>query len=278
MARMLYLSSILLHKRKHKNDIQQGNSHGVLRSRREIAKMYTNISKSQLKQVDGIYDGKAKQAVDFWGEVLIAFQVTMKAVQSDPCWSRNYERMHTIVMKLKCRYYSRSTDSCDSQFDYRAEFSNFLNKNTSVLSQEINFLNELDELYDSIELCRKISKDKSDSQLPLQSTISSKASTLFRESLKLVQLGYVQCGSDLHIMHGDLELLMTQGTVIFEISVRLAMISSNYSFPKKSTEEVFYSALNKLEEIVSWIKELSSVRHTEVKVTEMSLPMSSTQS
>ena len=80
-------------------------------------------------------------------------------------------------------------------------------------------------------------------------------------------------------MHGDLELLMTQGTFSFEISVRLAMISSKYSFPTKSTEEVLYSPPNKLEEVVAWIKELGSfVRHTEMKVTEMSLPMSSTQS
>ena len=86
MARMLYLSSILLLKKKHKNDIQQGNSHGVLRSRREIAKMYTNISKVQLKEGDGIYDGKAKLGVDFRGEVLITFQVRMKAIQCDPCW------------------------------------------------------------------------------------------------------------------------------------------------------------------------------------------------
>ena len=151
-------------------------------------------------------------------------------------------------------------------------------KHFCFVPKKNNFLNGLEKLYDSIELYQKHSKDKIDSQLPLQSTISSKASTLFRESLKIVQLRYVQCGSDLHIMHGDLELLMTQRTFIFEISVRLAMISSKYSFPTKSTEEMLYSALNKFGEILSWIKELSFVRHTEMKVTEMSLPMSSTQS
>ena len=139
MARMLYLSSILLLKKKHKNDIQQGNSHGVLRSRREIAKMYTNISKIQLKQVDGIYDGKAKPGVDFWGAIRKAFHATMQAIQYGPSWSRSYERMHTIVMKLKCRSYSRSTDSCDSRFDYRATFFDFLNKSFSVLSQKRTF-------------------------------------------------------------------------------------------------------------------------------------------
>ena len=139
MAQMLYVSSILLLKRKPKNDIQQGNSHGVLKTRREIAKLWTKISKIQLKQVNGIYGGKAKPGVDFWGEVLIAFHATIKAVQSDPCWSRSYERMHTIVMKLKCHYSSRSTDSCDSRFDYRATFFDFLNKNFSVLTQKTTF-------------------------------------------------------------------------------------------------------------------------------------------
>ena len=206
-ARMLYLSIILLLKRKHKNDIQQGNLLGALKSRREIAKLYTNISKIHMEEADGFYDGKVNPIVDFWGAIRKDFHDTMQAIQYNPRWSRSYERMNAIVDKLKSRGYSCSTDSCDSQFDYRAEFSEFLSENTSVMSQETNFLNELDELYGSIKLCRKTSKDKSDSQLPLQSTFSSKASTLFRESLELVQLRYVQCGSDLHIMHGDPEIL-----------------------------------------------------------------------
>ena len=277
LARELYLRSILLLEREGENDIQQRHLPGALKSGREIAKMYTNISKTHLEQADGFYDGKVDPGVDFWLAIRKAFHATMQAIQYDPRWSRSYERMDAIVEKLKSRDYSCSPDSCDSQFDYKAEFSKFLNKNTSVLSQKTNFLSELDELYDSIKLCRKTSKEKSDSQLPLQSTISSKAATLSQESLKLIQMRDVQGGSEYDVIWSDLKLLMSQVRFIFEISVRLAMISSKYRFPTKSTEEVLFSALNKLEEVVSWIKELSFVRHIEMKVIDMSSSTTSTQ-
>ena len=260
MAENLYHRSILLLERERENDIQQGNRHGASKSKLDLAKLWTNISKIHLEEADGFYDGKVDPGVDFWGAIRKAFHTTMKAIQCDPRWSRSYERMNAIVEKLKSRDYSCSTDSCDSQFDYRVKFSDFLNENTSVLSQETNFLNELDELYDSIKLCRKTSKEKSDSQLPLQSTVSSTAANLSRKSLKLIKLRDVQRGSDfidLNVMGTGLTLLVTQAIFIFEISVRLAMISSKYSSPTKSPEEVLHllhSALNELEEGLSRIK------------------------
>ena len=154
MGQALYHRSILLLERKRENDFQQENLLGALKSRREIAKMYTNISKIHLEEADGFYDGKVDPGVDFWGAIQKAFHATMHAIQYDPRWSRSYERMNAIVEKLKSRFYSCSPDSCDSQFDYRAEFSEFLNGNTFVLSQKTNFLNGLEELYVSIELCR----------------------------------------------------------------------------------------------------------------------------
>ena len=190
LAWALYHRSILLLKRERENDIQQGNLLGVLKSRPEIAKIYTNISKIHLEEADGFYDGKVHPGVDFWGAIRRAFHATMQAIQCDPSWSRSYQRMNAIVMKLKNRVYSCSTDSCDSQFDYRVEFSEFLSKNTSILSQKTNFLNRLEELYDSIVLCQKNSDGKSDSQL--RSTISSKAATLSQESLELIQPRDVQ--------------------------------------------------------------------------------------
>ena len=278
LAQALYDRSILLLKRELENDIQQVNLIGALKSRQEIAKLYTNISKIHLEEADGFYDGKLDPGVDFWRAIRNAFTTTMQAIEWDPSWSRSYERMNAIVEKLKSRGYSCSTDSCDSQFDYRADFSEFLNENTSVLSQETNFLNELDELYDSIELYKKNSNDKSDVQLRLQNTISSTAANLSRKSLKLIKLRDEQCGSDFIVMQTSLTLLVTQATFIFVISVRLAMISSKYSPPKKSPEEVLHSALNKLEEDVSRIKELGSfVQHFEMKVIEMSSSTTSTQ-
>ena len=229
--------------------------------------MYTNISKIHLDP-----------GVDFWRAIHLAFIATMQAIQFDPSWSRSYQRMNAIVEKLKSRDYSCSTDSCDSQFDYKAEFSEFLNKNSSILSQKTNFLSELDELYDSIKLCRKTSKEKSDLQLPLQNTISSKAANLSRENLELVQLRFVQSGSEYDVMLSDLEFLVTQARFTSEVSVRLAMTSANYSLPTKSPEEALPSALNKLEEVFSRIKELGSfVRHIEMKVIEMSSSTTSTQ-
>ena len=277
IALKFYPRSILLLNRERENDIQQGSLLGALKSKLDIAKLWTNISKIHLERADGIYNRQTNPGVDFWGEILQAFIAILQATQCDPCWSRSYERMNAIVEKLKSRDYSCSTDSCDSQFDYRAEFSEFLNKNTSVLSQKTNFLSELDELYDSIKLCRKTSKEKSDSQLPLQSTISSKAATLSQKSLKLIQLRDVQSGSD-YDKWSDLEILATQVRFIFEISVRLAIISSKYSFPTKSPEEALPSALNKLKEVLSRIKELGSfVRHLEMKVIEKSPTRESTQ-
>ena len=255
MARIVFYISILLLKKERENDIQQGNLLGALKSRREIAKMYTNISKIHLEEADGFYDGKVYPRVDFWGAIQKTFDARVQAIQYDPRWSRSYERMNAIVEKLKSRDYSCSTDSCDSRFDYRATFSDFLNKNVSVFSRKINFLNGLEELYDSIELYQKHSKDKSDSQLPLQSTISSKASTLSRESLELVQLRVVQRGSQYDVIWSDLELLIIQATFFFEISVRLAMISSKYSIPTKPPEEALPSALSKLKEVLSRIEE-----------------------
>ena len=134
--------------------------------------------------------------------------------------------MNAIVEKLKSRDYSCSTDSCDSQFDYRADFSEFLNKNTSVLSQKTNFLSELDELYDSIELSQKEYNEENDSQLPLQSTISSKAAALSQESLEFIQLRDVQFGAGFNVMLSDPKFLRAEARFIFEISVRLALISS----------------------------------------------------
>ena len=257
LAQALYHRSILLLERERENNIQQGNLHDALKSIREIAKMYTNISKIHLEEADGFYDGKVEPGVDFWGAIRTAFNATMQSIMWDPCWSRSYEQMNAIVEKLKSPFYSSSPDSCDSQFDHRGEeFSKFLNKNFSVFSHETNFLNELDELYVSIELCRKTSEEKSDAQLPLRSTISSKASTLSQESLELIQLRDVQRGSDFKVMRSDFELLMNQARFLFEISVRLTMISSKYSFPTKSPEEALPSALNKLEEVVSRIREL----------------------
>ena len=282
MAWKVYNRIILMLKRESNDKFQQGNFDGALKSTLETAKLLTNISKILLERADGIYDGKINPDVDFWGEIWNAFKITMIAMEYDPCCSCSYERMHDIVEKLKCRNYSSSNDSCDSRFDYRAEFSDFLNENVTVLSQKNNFLNGLEELYGSIEFYQKNSIDKSDSQLPLQSTISSKASILSRESLEFIQLCDVQY-SDFHIMKRDLNLLRTQGTFLFDISVRLAMISSKYSLPTKSHEEVLYPALSKLEEVVSRIKELGSfIRHAELIIKwmkgHMSLPMFSTQS
>ena len=118
---------------------------------------------------------------------------------------------------------------------------------------------------------------KSDSQLLLQSTISSKAAILSQESLKLIQLRDEQSGSE-YDKWSDLEILATQVTFIFEISVRLAIISSKYSLPTKSPKEALPSALHKLKEVFSRIEELGSfVRHIEMKAIEMSSSTTSTQ-
>ena len=254
MARNLYFRSILLLKTERENNFQQGNTHGALKSSREIAKLYTNISKIQLEWADGIFDGQINPGVGFWEAILNAFMATMHAMGFDPCWSRSYERMHAVVKKLKSRSCFCSTDSCDSHFDYRATFSDLLNKNNSVLSQKIKFLKRLDELYDSIELSRKTVHEKTDEQL--WSTISSKAATLSQKSLKLIKLRDVQCGSNFNVMLSGLSLLATQARFIFEISVRLALISSKYSLQTKCPEEVLHSALNKLEEVVSRIRKI----------------------
>ena len=113
-----------------------------------------------LEIADGIYDGKINQDVDFWTHILQAFETTMQAIRNDFSWSRSYERMRTIVKKLKRRYHSCSIDSCDSYFDYRAEFSDFLNMNDSVLPQKIKFLIRLDKMFDAIRLCQNNTHEK----------------------------------------------------------------------------------------------------------------------
>ena len=256
IAKTFYDKSILLLKTKCEKDFQLGNVLGVFKSSRELAKLYTNLSKIHLEQADGIYDEKLKHDVDFWGEILNAFDATMQAIQFDPSWSRSYERMHTIVEKVKSRYNSCSTDSCDSDFDYESKNSDFLNQFVPGLSTKINILQELEELYDTIRPCQRNFHEKSDSQLPLFGTISSKASTLSRESLEIIQLREVESGFDYDVMYSDLRLLMNQARFIFYIPVRLAMISSKYSFPTKSPEEVLHSALNKLGEVIRRIRKL----------------------
>ena len=276
MALKLYHRSFLLLEKKHENDSQQGNLHSAFKSKLELAKLGTNISKIHLEQADGVYHGNIHPLIDFWGFICIAFHFTMQAIQYDPCWSRSYERMHAIVMKLKCRFYSCSMDSCDSRFNYRAKFSDILNENISLLRQKVNYLSMLDELYNSIELHQKKSNEKRDSQLRLQSSISSKAATLSQKNLELIQRHDVESGSVYDAK--KCKLLVTHTMLIFEVSVRLAMISSKYSIATKSPEEVLHPALNKLEEVVSRIKELRLfVRHLEMKVIEKSPTSESTQ-
>ena len=177
MALKLYHRSFLLLEKKHENDSQQGNLHSAFKSKLELAKLGTNISKIHLEQADGIYHGNNHPRIDFWGFICIAFHFTMQAIQYDPCWSQSYERMNAIVEKLKSRSYSCSMDSCDSRFNYRAKFSDILNENISLLRQKVNYLSRLIELYNSIELHKKYN-EKRDSQLRIKSSISSKAATL----------------------------------------------------------------------------------------------------
>ena len=250
----LCLGSILLLDSENIKYIQQGNKLSSIKSDWEIAKLWTNMSMIYLEVADGIYDGKINPGVDFWAEILKAFDTTMLAIRRHLCWSRSYERMRTIVKKLKRRYHSCSIDSCDSYFDYRAQFSDFLNINDSLLPQKINFIIRLDELWHSIRLCQNNTHEKTD--LQLRSTISSKAETLSQESLELIQLCDVQCCPACIVNQRRLLLLDTQATFIFEISVRLAMISSKYSFQTNCSEKVLHSALKKLEEVVSQIREI----------------------
>ena len=276
MALTLYHRSFLLLKKKHENDSQQGNLHSAFKSKLELAKLGANISMIHLEQADGIYHGNIHPSIDFWGFICIAFHFTMQAIQYDPCWSRSYQRMHVIVEKLKSRSYSCSMDSCDSRFNYRAKFSDILNENRSLSRQKNNYLSRLDELYNSIELHKKKSNEKGDSQLRLQSSISSKAATLSQKNLELIQRHDVESGSVYDAK--KCKLLVTHAMLIFEVSVRLAMISSKYSIATKSPEEVLHPALNKLEEVVSRIKELRLfVRHLEMKVIEKSPTRESTQ-
>ena len=92
--------------------------------------------------------------------------------------------------------------------------------------------------------------------------------------MELIQRHDVESGSDLDFLESDLKLLMTKAIFIFEISVRLAMTSAKYNFPTKSPQEVLHSALNKLEEVVTGIKELVLFYRY---LIEMTLSMASTQ-
>ena len=250
----LCVRSILMLGREYKKYIQQGDTLSFLKSARELAKLWTNLSMIQLELADGIYNGKSNEDIDFWGLILDAFLNTMQAIRCDLSWSRSYERMNAIVKKLKRRYHSCTTDSCDSRFDYRAEFSDFLNKNDPVLPPKINFLKRFDELFDSIRLCQNNTHEKTD--LQLRNKISSEAATLSQKSLKLIKLRDVHCCLACIVDRRRLVLLDAQARFIFEISVRLAMVSSKYSFQTNCPEKVLHSALKKLEEVVSQIREI----------------------
>ena len=46
-------------------DSQHGNRHSALKSKLDLAKLWTNMSKIRLEEADGFYDGKVDPGVDF---------------------------------------------------------------------------------------------------------------------------------------------------------------------------------------------------------------------